>query len=77
MTWNYRLMEWEKDGERWRTFHPVYYDDAGNLVAYAAEPSYPMAVGDDDMASELAKFTEAMEKPTLVAEQFPTPPERE
>lgn len=71
MTWNYRVMEWERDGERWRTFHSVYYDDEGRLVAYSEEPAYPVVTGDEEMADELDKFSEAMTRPTLTAEQFP------
>jgi len=70
MTWNYRVMEWEKDGARWRTFHTVFYDDAEKLVSYCADPEYPKALGDDEMFDELQKFAKALHLPTLVAEQF-------
>lgn len=70
-TWNYRVMEWEKDGERWRTIHEVHYDETGGLTAYAVNPASPMATDNEDIADIPAQFAEAASKPTLVAEQFP------
>ncbi len=71
LTWNYRLMEWEHEGIRWRTFHTVFYDIDGGLISYTKEPEYPVAHEDEEMSDELQRFAKALTLPTLIDEHFP------
>jgi hypothetical protein len=61
MTWNYRVV---KRGVQF-AIHEVFYRDDGTVQGYSAEPVYPRAESTEDLAAELARYAEALNKPVL------------
>ncbi|OQS30631.1 hypothetical protein [Chromobacterium violaceum] len=78
-TWDYRVIEFETaaageaEPHRWRAIHEVFYNDAGQPVAYGENPAivlWEVAEGNNSPSSTLARMQMALSKPALRAEEF-------
>ena len=38
MSWNYRLMYHEFEGEEWYAIHEVFYNDDGKIIGWTKDP---------------------------------------
>lgn len=76
MSWNYRIMEWEDRGQKYRTIHEVYYDEEGKPNGYGEQPAWPMATQNDedgtfeDLGEVLDMMQTALTKDILKASDF-------
>jgi hypothetical protein len=52
-----------KDGQH--AIHEVFYDDAGKITRYTAEPVFPRADDLDELADELKRYQRALAEPVL------------
>ena len=59
--WNYRVMD--RDGEL--AIHEVQYDDAGKVVGWSAEPTFPAGPDLDELAANLELYAHALAEPVL------------
>ncbi len=76
MSWNYRVIKRNSDGNEWYGIYEVYYDDSGRPVACTETPINPFGETLDELATDLQHFTEAMAKPALDFDQFVGLPEK-
>ena len=76
MSWNYRVMREISMDEEILTIREVYYEpDKETLRAYSFEPNYPMSTeGLDGLRWTLQAMLEALDKPIVEPENFPSPP---
>jgi len=59
--WNYRVMV--KDGSY--AVHEVFYDDEGNVEAWAEDPVYPRGQSVEELAEDFDLYRLALDKPPL------------
>lgn len=75
MTWNYRVIEFERDGGHWMAIHEVYYLD-DKPASYGAKPAIVLADldsgdnGTESLRWTLSKMLEASAKPVLKEKDF-------
>jgi len=65
VSWNYRIIE--RDGEF--AIHEVFYDKDGRVTGWTETPVYPRAESLEDLALELARYSEAVNKPVILDEE--------
>lgn len=73
MSWNYRLIEFTRNGETWRAIHEVFYDEAGKPNGYSeteAGVSWFVEEGTETGAEILRKMRDALVKPLLTEADF-------
>lgn len=77
-SWNYRVIECKApDGEHYRAFHEVHYKH-GVPVSYSensAVISWAVSEGDEAPMRALERMREALGKPVLTDEDFPSLPD--
>lgn len=72
--WNYRLVKRVYDDDLPAddlAIHEVYYDEAGEIVAWSADPATPGGEDLDGVRRDLEMFIEALAKPTLNYDDLP------
>ena len=70
MSWNYRILEQEFNGEITFAIHEVYYSDNGKPRACSEHPTYPMGKTMEELKNDLAMYGEAMKKDVLDYSNF-------
>lgn len=77
MTWNYRVLRYQRGEATWYALHEVYYDEEGRPRAYTAEPATFVGIDEDDGRESIAQalrlaLNDAEARPVLDAEKdFP------
>lgn len=71
MTWNYRIIVYEGDGENYFQMHEVYYDEDGNPDGYTENPIHIGAKSIEELEWVFEKMKEALTKPILSTKDFP------
>jgi hypothetical protein len=61
MTWNYRVVR----GQDGLQLFDVYYDEAGSPIATSASPSYVYGETVEELATQLTRMREALNRPIL------------
>jgi hypothetical protein len=73
MTWNYRVIAFEHDGETTHALHEVFYTDDGKPDVYTKYPariSWDAAGGNAEALLALERMREALAKPVLTPRDF-------
>lgn len=70
MTWNYRAIQHEVDGEQYIAIHEVYYDGQGTPCAFAVEPCPVVADDVDGMRQILTRMLASLDLRPLNPDDF-------
>ena len=70
MSWNYRVVEDDFEGEKYFGIHEVYYDTSGQPESCSELPARVSAESLEGVRGELVRMLEALEKPPLPASLF-------
>jgi len=70
MSWNYRLLEKEYEGEPYYVVVEVYYDDEGGIQGWT-DKAYPLGSTLDELKEDLRYFNKALDKPVLIEKELP------
>ena len=77
MAWNYRVLQFNYDGEIHHQIHEVYYDENGRHNGYTDAPiTVTTTDGIDGWNWALDKMKEAMLKPVLSEADFSNEPDQ-
>jgi len=69
--WDYRVMQFAREGDPSCTIHEVHYDDDGKPVAYTENPAYVAWDADEgDPTGILLRMAVAIDKPILTPADF-------
>lgn len=69
--WDYRVMQFAREGDPSCAIHEVHYDDDGKPVAYTENPAYVAWDADEgDPTGILLRMAVAIDKPTLTPADF-------
>ena len=72
MSWNYRIIQTEENGEIFLNIHEVYYDKNGIPNGYTENPVTVSGEVVEDLKWVLNKMIECLDKPILLGgEKFP------
>ncbi len=78
MSWNYRILEEDVESnvpgaepETMFTIREVYYNEAGDIEAYSAEPARPYGDTATDLGGDLRLMLRALDLPVLTPEELP------
>ena len=65
MSWNYRVIERNYDGEPSFQIHEVYYDDNDNMKSWSKEPIAPAGGTVKELRGDLMMMRRALASPVL------------
>jgi hypothetical protein len=65
MSWNYRVLRQEYNGEPYYTIHEVYYRKNGSIRMWSEDAMDPGGSTPEELASDLSMMQEAFNKPIL------------
>lgn len=65
MTWNYRVIKQTVNGDTFSSIHEVYYDENGEIRAYAEVATSVVWFEDEKFDDLLKKLKTALENPEL------------
>lgn len=72
MSWNYRVLATEHNGELYLRIHEVFYNADNEPDGYSAEPMSAQGESIPSIRKDLRKMKEALKKPVLWGdERFP------
>jgi len=74
VTWDYRVIKTNNGGETWFGVHEVHYDEDGALWAYTEEPIAIESESEEGLPKVFEQMLQALERPVLMPEAFPTQP---
>jgi hypothetical protein len=66
MTWNYRVIERNTNGEIYQQVHEVYYDKKGKPDSWTVNPCAPFGNDIYDLTKNIENMLEACKKSTLI-----------
>ena len=69
MTWNHRVITHHHADETYHSVHEVFYEKDGSLMGYA-ETGVGCGETIEELKTELARITLALESPTLFEADF-------
>jgi len=70
MSWNYRIIRKENNGEHIYAIHEVYYKKNGKLHLVSVAPDYPHGETVDELKEDFEHYRQALDKPVLNYEDF-------
>jgi hypothetical protein len=70
-SWNHRVIKTQQDGADLFGVHEVYYDDAGELTGYVAEPAAVDGETTQEVREMLRSMDAALDLPVLTPADFP------
>ena len=65
VTWNFRVVRHEHNGEPWFTLHEVYYEADGSPKLWNPKAYYPVGETVDELRADIDRLKLALDKPVF------------